>query len=139
MGDERVKAAPDLMQTTFGKFPLRRLLSLLALSTCLGGGQLHGQASKPRVNNEKPEKGKQSKRIHPHALKLILQGKNKEAISYLSSTASKGVNPGHTKMLLDLAEGKPGAWKFDAKSWPMIRSCFCASGTSSSDGLGGGA
>ena len=115
------KAGPDLMQTLFGKFSLRCALPFLALLACLCGGQVYGQASKLRVNNEKPEKGKQNKRMHPHALKLILKGKNEEAISYLRSTASKGVNPEHTKMLLDLAEGKPGAWKFDAKSWPWER------------------
>ena len=44
---------------------------------------LFAQASKPRVNNERPEKVTgQVKRIHPHALKLILQGNSKEAIAY---------------------------------------------------------
>ena len=47
------------------------------------------QASKPRVNNEKPEKSKgQVKRIHPHALKLILTGKKKEAAEYLEKTSA---------------------------------------------------
>ncbi|MCH2064394.1 MAG: alkaline phosphatase family protein [Roseibacillus sp.] len=109
------------MRTTTGRFLLKPILFLVVLVTCINVGQLYGQASKPRVNNEKPEKGKQSKRIHPHALKLILQGKSKEAIAYLESTAGKGVNPGHTRMLLDLARGKPEAWKFDAATWPWER------------------
>lgn len=109
------------MRTTTGRFLLKPILFLAVLVTCINVGQLYGQASKPRVNNEKPEKGKQSKRIHPHALKLILQGKSKEAIAYLESTAGKGVNPGHTRMLLDLARGKPEAWKFDAATWPWER------------------
>ena len=94
----------DPMRTTTGRFLLKPILFLAVLVTCINVDQLYGQASKPRVNNEKPEKGKQSKRIHPHALKLILQGKSKEAIAYLESTAGKGVNPGHTRMLLDLAK-----------------------------------
>ncbi len=109
------------MRTTTGRFLLKPILFLAVLVTSMNVDQLHGQASKPRVNNEKPEKGKQSKRIHPHALKLILQGKSKEAIAYLESTAGKGVNPGHTRMLLDLARGKPEAWKFDAATWPWER------------------
>ena len=48
-----------------------------------------GQASKPRVNNENPEKVKgQVKRIHPHALKLILTGKKKEAAEYLKKASA---------------------------------------------------
>ena len=109
------------MVTTINRSPLVCVFPLLALLTCMGAGLLHGQASKPRVNNEKPEKGKQSKRIHPHALKLILKGRSKEAIAYLGSTESKGVNPDHTRMLLDLAEGKPDAWKLDAETWPWER------------------
>ncbi len=109
------------MQTTIRRTPLKTILSFVVLFACMNVDQLYGQASNPRVNNEKPEKGKQSKRIHPHALKLILQGKSKEAIAYLESTAGKGVNPGHTRMLLDLARGKPEAWKFDAATWPWER------------------
>lgn len=109
------------MVTTINRSPLVRVFPLLALLTCMGAGLLHGQASRPKVNNEKPEKGKQSKRIHPHALKLILKGRSKEAIAYLGSTESKGVNPDHTRMLLDLAEGKADAWKFNAETWPWER------------------
>jgi alkaline phosphatase D len=61
------------------------------------------------------------KRMHPHAFKLILQGKKKEAIAYLEAVSEKEVNPGHNKMLLDVARGKPDAWKFDAKTWPFER------------------
>ena len=93
-------------------------LSLLASAT---GPQLFAQASNPRVNNEKPEKGGQSKRIHPHGLKLILQGKKKEAIAYLNKYKDDKVNPEQTQMLIDLALGKPDAWKFDAKTWPWKR------------------
>jgi len=83
---------------------------------------LFAQASKPRVNNERPEKVTgQVKRIHPHALKLVLQGKSKEAITYLEKSASANVNPEHTKLLLDIAQGKPGSWKFDAATWPWKR------------------
>ena len=109
------------MRNTLGVLPMKPILAVLVSLLSLSGDLLHAQASKPRVNNEKPEKGNQTKRIHPHALKLILRGKKKEAVSYLSSTATKGVNPGHTRMLLDLAEGKPDAWKFDAGSWPWER------------------
>ena len=83
---------------------------------------LFGQASKPRVNNEKPEKVKgQIKRIHPHALKLILQGKKEEAAAYLQATSAAKTNPDHTKLLLDIIAGKEDAWKYDAKSWPWDR------------------
>ena len=95
--------------------------SLGVVAICLNAPQLFAQASKPRVNNEKPEKGNQVKRMHPHALKLILQGNKKEAIAYLEATSEKAVNPEHTKMLLDLAHGKPNAWKFDAETWPWKR------------------
>ncbi len=44
------------------------------------GPELFAQASNLRVNNEKPEKGGQSKRIHPHGLKLILQGKRRRPL-----------------------------------------------------------
>jgi len=98
--------------------PLLLFLSLLAAVT---GPQLFAQASKLKVNNEKPEKGQQVKRMHPHALKLILQGKKKEAIAYLEAVSKKEVHLGQNKMLLDLARGKPDAWKFDAETWPWER------------------
>jgi alkaline phosphatase D len=80
------------------------------------------QASKPRPNNEKAEKVKgQIKRIHPHALKLILAGKKKEAAEYLEKTSAAKVNPDHTKLLQDIIEGKEDAWKYDAKTWPWDR------------------
>ncbi|MEN8774354.1 MAG: alkaline phosphatase D family protein [Akkermansiaceae bacterium] len=80
------------------------------------------QASKPNVNNEKPEKVKgQIKRIHPHALKLILTGKKEEAAKYLEDTSAAKVNPDHTKLLQDIIEGQKGAWKYDAKTWPWDR------------------
>ena len=60
--------------------PVLLFLAILAVNTA--GPHLFAQASNLRVNNEKPEKGGQSKRIHPHGLKLILQGKKKEAIAY---------------------------------------------------------
>ena len=78
----------------------KTLCSLGGIAICLNAPQLFAQASKPRVNNEKPEKGNQVKRIHPHALKLILQGNKKEAIAYLEATSEKAVNPEHTKICL---------------------------------------
>jgi alkaline phosphatase D len=81
-----------------------------------------GQASKPRVNNENPEKVKgQVKRIHPHALKLILTGKKKEAAEYLEKTSAAKINPDHTKLLQDIIKGKKNAWQYDAKTWPWDR------------------
>lgn len=81
-----------------------------------------GGASNPRVNNERPEKVKgQIKRIHPHALKLILRGQKAEAIEYLEASAEAKVNPEHTKLLMDIAKDRPGAWKYDAKTWPWPR------------------
>ena len=94
---------------------------LLCLLSSFWGLQLLGQASTPKVNNEKPEKGSQAKRIHPHALKLILQGKKKEAIAYLNKYKDNKVNPEQTQMLIDLALDKPDAWKFDAETWPWVR------------------
>ena len=91
------------------------------LAVKMTGPQLFSQASSLRVNNEKPEKGGQSKRIHPHGLKLILQGKKKEAIAYLNKYKDKQVNPEQTQMLVDLALDKPDAWKFDARTWPWKR------------------
>ena len=99
------------------KLTLLKIIAVLSLAT----PQFFAQSSKPRVNNEKPEKGNQVKRMHPHALKLILQGNKQEAIDYLEATAEKAVNPEHTKMLLDLARGKPDRWKYDAKTWPWER------------------
>ena len=99
------------------KLTLLKIIAVLSLAT----PQFFAQSSKPRVNNEKPEKGNQVKRMHPHALKLILQGNKQEAIDYLEATSEKAVNPEHTKMLLDLARGKPDRWKYDAKTWPWER------------------
>jgi len=83
---------------------------------------IFAQASKPRVNNEKPEKVKgQVKRIHPHALKLILTGKKKEAAEYLEKTSAAKINPDHTKLLQDIIKGKNNAWQYDAKTWPWDR------------------
>ena len=53
---------------------LKTFLSLFVVAAMMSVPGLFGQASNLRVNNEKPEKGGQSKRIHPHGLKLILQG-----------------------------------------------------------------
>ncbi|SVC17374.1 uncharacterized protein METZ01_LOCUS270228, partial [marine metagenome] len=74
-----------------------------------------------KVNNEKAQTRDQVKRMHPHALKLILQGKKQEAIAYLEAVSKKEVNDGQNKMLLDIARGKPDAWKFDAETWPWER------------------
>lgn len=96
-------------------------LTILAVSS-LNAPLLHAQASKPRVNNERAENKKgQVKRIHPHALKLILTGKKQEAIDYLASTADAKINKDHTQLLLDLANEKETAWKLDAKTWPWPR------------------
>jgi len=103
------------------KSHIRIILCLVLVAAPALSPRLFAQASKLKVNNEKPEKGNQVKRMHPHALKLILQGRKKEAIAYLEATSAKAVNPGHTKLLLDLAHEKPGAWKFDAKTWPWKR------------------
>ena len=99
--------------------PILLFLSLVAVTAT--GPQLFAQPSKLKVNNEKPHTRNQVKRMHPHAFKLILQGKKKEAIAYLEAVSEKEVNPGHNKMLLDVARGKPDAWKFDAKTWPFER------------------
>ncbi|MEM7474572.1 MAG: alkaline phosphatase D family protein [Planctomycetota bacterium] len=100
------------------------LFTLLMLNL-LGSQQVlsqDSQASKPRVNNEKPAKvSGQVKRIHPHGLKLILQGKKDEAIAYLEKSAEAKVNPEHTQLLLDIAHGKSNAWKYDAATWPWKR------------------
>ena len=98
------------------------LLCSLFTTASITTSPLFAQASKPKVNNEKPTKVTgQVKRIHPHALKLILQGKQEEAIAYLEKSATAKVNPAHTQLLLDVARGKPDAWKFDAASWPFER------------------
>ena len=101
---------------------ISKLILLAAAALIVVPTSLFGQASKPRVNNEKPEKVKgQIKRIHPHALKLILQGKKEEAAAYLEATSAAKTNPDHTKLLLDIIAGKEDAWKYDAKSWPWDR------------------
>ena len=100
---------------------LKALCTLGILALDLSAPQLFGQANKPKVNNEKPGNRGQVKRVHPHALKLILQGKKEEAIAYLKETAEFAVNPEHTQMLLDIANGKSDTWKYDAKSWPWER------------------
>ena len=99
----------------------KNLSTLAILAFSLSASQLIAQANKPRVNNEKPGNRNQVKRVHPHALKLILQGKKAEAIAYLEKTSETGVNPDHTKLLLDIAKGKSNAWKYDAKTWPWER------------------
>ena len=98
-----------------------KLFLLLIISSVANSAEYLSQASNPHVNNEKPEKGSQAKRIHPHALKLILNGRKQEAIAYLKSTTDKEVNPEQTQMLIDLALDKPNAWKFDDKTWPWKR------------------
>ena len=97
------------------------VIFLFSLLVTAHSPQLFAQASKLKVNNEKPEKGQQVKRMHPHALKLILQGRKKEAIAYLEAVSKKEVHLGQNEMLLDLARGKPDAWKFDAETWPWER------------------
>jgi alkaline phosphatase D len=105
-----------------GKKITKRFHLLLGAALALSTPFASGQASKPRVNNEKPEKVKgQVKRIHPHALKLILQGKTDEAGSYLEETSAAKINPEHTKLLMDIIQGKDGAWEFDAATWPWKR------------------
>lgn len=100
---------------------LKALCTLGILALGLSAPQLFGQAKKPKVNNEKPGNRGQVKRVHPHALKLILQGKKEDAIAYLKETAEFALNPEHTQMLLDIANGKSDTWKYDAKSWPWER------------------
>ena len=85
---------------------LRNLIAAILLATPFLSSPLFAQASKPRVNNEKRTKPTgQVKRMHPHALKLIIQGKKEEAIAYLKATEAAKVNPKHTKLLLDIAQG----------------------------------
>ena len=104
--------------------PLKSLCMLGLLALCVNTEPLNaqeGQANKPRVNNEKPGSRGQVKRVHPHALKLILRGKKEEAIAYLKETAKFDVNPEHTELLLKIAQGKKNAWKYDAETWPWER------------------
>ena len=99
-----------------------KLILVATAATITAPSVIFAQASKPRVNNEKPEKAKgQVKRIHPHALKLILTGKKKEAAEYLEKTSAAKINPDHTKLLQDIIKGKKNAWQYDAKTWPWDR------------------
>ncbi|MBT6957271.1 MAG: alkaline phosphatase family protein, partial [Opitutae bacterium] len=100
---------------------IKTLIPLYMVALLLSVPQLFAQASKLKVNNEKAQTRDQVKRMHPHALKLILQGKKQEAIAYLEAVSEKAVNPEQNKILLDIARGKPDAWKFDAKTWPWER------------------
>lgn len=97
------------------------LFSISLGSLALLISPVFGQASKLRVNNESATKKDQVKRMHPHALKLILQGKKEEARAYLDQTSAAKVNPEHTRILLDIIDDKPGAWKYDDKTWPLKR------------------
>jgi len=97
------------------------LFIVTLVSSTITISSVYAQASVPKVNNEEPEKKGQVKRIHPHALKLILQGNTEEAIAYLESASSSNVNSEHTKMLVDIANGKSNVWKFDAATWPWER------------------
>ena len=99
-----------------------KLILVATAATITAPSVIFAQASKPRVNNEKPEKAKgQVKRIHPHALKLILTGKKKEAAEYLKKASAAKINPDHTRLLQDIIEGKKNAWQYDAKTWPWDR------------------
>ena len=99
-----------------------KLILVATAATITAPSVVFAQASKPRVNNEKPEKAKgQVKRIHPHALKLILTGKKKEAAEYLEKTSAAKINPDHTKLLQDIIKGTKNAWQYDAKTWPWDR------------------
>ena len=99
-----------------------KLILVATAATITAQSVIFAQASKPRVNNEKPEKAKgQVKRIHPHALKLILTGKKKEAAEYLEKTSAAKINPDHTKLLQDIIKGQKNAWQYDAKTWPWDR------------------
>ncbi|MDC0318384.1 alkaline phosphatase family protein, partial [Akkermansiaceae bacterium] len=99
-----------------------KLILVATVAIITAPSVIFAQASKPRVNNEKPEKANgQVKRIHPHALKLILTGKKKEAAEYLEKTSAAKINPDHTKLLQDIIKGKKNAWQYDAKTWPWDR------------------
>ncbi|MEM7143502.1 MAG: alkaline phosphatase D family protein [Verrucomicrobiota bacterium] len=98
------------------------LLAFISLTAPFLTPTVYAQASTPKPNNEKPEKVTgQVKRIHPHALKLILEGRESEAIAYLESAETSKINPDHTQLLLDIANGAPNAWKYDAATWPWER------------------
>jgi len=119
-GDNRLNGAVQIM--TRNPLLTRLAFALLAAAFFAPAPTLFGQASPPKPNNEKPAKETgQVKRIHPYALKLILKGKKEEAIAYLEATGEAEVNPEHTRLLLDIAQGKPGAWQFDAETWPWER------------------
>ena len=109
------------MKTIRHTLSLNLVILLAVAASTTTAPHLFAQASKLRVNNESSNHRKQVKRVHPHALKLILQGKQTEAIAYLKSQAELKVNPEHTQMLLDLAAGKPNAWQLDEASWPFER------------------
>ena len=98
------------------------LLILAFLAGPLTESTLFAQASVPKPNNAK-EAGLsgQTKRIHPYALKLLLEGKTAEAISYLEKAEAAAVNADHTRLLLDIARGEAGAWQYDAATWPWER------------------
>ena len=99
-----------------------KLILVATAATITAPSVIFAQASKPRVNNENPEKVKgQVKRIHPHALKLILTGKKKEAAEYLKKASAAKINPDHTRLLQDIIKGKKSAWQYDAKTWPWDR------------------
>ena len=103
------------------KLSIKLLLCFLLVPLMDLSSPLLAQASKLKVNNESPSKRDQVKRMHPHALKLILQGRKKEAIEYLEKTSEMAVNSKHTKMLMDMALDRSNAWKLDAKTWPWER------------------
>lgn len=104
------------------RFPLFLLIAALTFSGSLTSPSLFAEASKPNPNNEKKEEVTgQIKRIHPYALKLILKGETEEAIAYLEETEAANTNPEHTKLLLDIVNGAPDAWQFDAATWPWER------------------
>ena len=91
------------------------LFTLFLLGAPTARPSLHTQSQQRETRKRKPGQA------HPHALKLILQGKKKEAIAYLNKYKDNKVNPEQTQMLIDLALDKPDAWKFDAETWPWVR------------------
>lgn len=105
----------------------RKRIAILLGLTILGNffanvPVVFAQASNPKVNNEKPARVTgQVKRIHPHALKLILRGETEDAIEYFEKSAAAKVNPDHTALLLDIARGRSSSWKYDAATWPWKR------------------
>ena len=79
------------MKKSYSNLTLKTWLCLGAMAIGYHAAPLlaqEGQANTPRVNNEKPGNRGQVKRVHPHALKLILQGKKKEAVDYLKKTSA---------------------------------------------------